>query len=253
MSRDIFSWIRLLQALSSLAWDVSRDGASPTSPGNPGQGFTTLSVKNFFLMSSLNPPSFNLKAFPLVLSLRRAVPASAPSRRSTAGMAASPNPPKGDGSPVPGQETCPAGQRSGDEVSLPGQETSIIHLLFPVKEVVFSPQAASGWTRRRRQEGSQRGAEGFQSPLRSRTFTGWTCSSAAPSHPTSPYIQPHQLPPRTAGDVGWPPPSPPCPFPHLPCRHFSPATLCHSQSSPASPYLFSRPFPSLVALLKEKH
>jgi len=33
-------------ALSSLALEVSRDGASPTSLGNPFQGFTTLSVKN---------------------------------------------------------------------------------------------------------------------------------------------------------------------------------------------------------------
>jgi len=56
MSRDIFSWIRLLRAPSHLAWDDSRDGASTTSLGNLGQGFTALIIKNFFLLSSLSPP-----------------------------------------------------------------------------------------------------------------------------------------------------------------------------------------------------
>ena len=69
-SRDIFTWIRLLRAPSDLAWNGSRDGASPTSLGNLGQGFTTLTVKNFFLISSLNLPSFSLKPFPLALSLQ---------------------------------------------------------------------------------------------------------------------------------------------------------------------------------------
>jgi len=44
MSRDISSWIRMLRAPSNLALDVSRDGASTTSLGNLGQGFTTLSI-----------------------------------------------------------------------------------------------------------------------------------------------------------------------------------------------------------------
>jgi len=43
-------------------------GASTTHLGNLGQGFTTLSVKNFFLISSLNLPSLRLKPSPLVLS-----------------------------------------------------------------------------------------------------------------------------------------------------------------------------------------
>jgi len=53
MSRDICNQIRLLRAPSNLAWNVSRDGASPTSLGNLCQGFTTLSIKNFFLISIL--------------------------------------------------------------------------------------------------------------------------------------------------------------------------------------------------------
>ena len=51
VSRDIFTWVRLLRAPSNLALNVSRDGASTTSLGNLGQGFTTLMVKNFFLIS----------------------------------------------------------------------------------------------------------------------------------------------------------------------------------------------------------
>jgi len=34
VSRDIFTWIRLLRAPSSLAWNVLRDGASTTSLSN---------------------------------------------------------------------------------------------------------------------------------------------------------------------------------------------------------------------------
>jgi len=68
ISRDIFNWIRLLRALSSLTLNVSRDGASTTSLGNLGQCLTTLSVKNFSLLSSVNLPSLCLKPLPLVLS-----------------------------------------------------------------------------------------------------------------------------------------------------------------------------------------
>ncbi|KAK4807355.1 hypothetical protein QYF61_014886 [Mycteria americana] len=70
MSRDSFNQSRLLRAPSSLALNVSRDGASTSSLGNPGQCLTTLSVKPFFLISSLNLPSFSLKPLPLVLSLQ---------------------------------------------------------------------------------------------------------------------------------------------------------------------------------------
>jgi len=68
MSRDIFNWIRLLGAPSNLAWNVSRDGTSPTSLDNLGQGFTTVTVNNFFLISSLNLSSLRLKSLLLVLS-----------------------------------------------------------------------------------------------------------------------------------------------------------------------------------------
>ena len=61
------SWIRLPRALSSLALNVSRDGASTTTLGSLCQCLTTLTVKYFLCKSSLNLPSFSLKPFPLVL------------------------------------------------------------------------------------------------------------------------------------------------------------------------------------------
>ena len=67
VSGDIFNQTRLLRAPSSLALNVSRDGASTTSLGNLSQCFTTLTVKNFSLTSSLNLPSLSLKPLLLVL------------------------------------------------------------------------------------------------------------------------------------------------------------------------------------------
>ncbi|KAK4826030.1 hypothetical protein QYF61_003851 [Mycteria americana] len=67
VSRDIFNLIRLLRAPSNLTLNVSRDGASTTSLANLLQCFTTLIVKTFFLISSLNLPSFSSKPLPLVL------------------------------------------------------------------------------------------------------------------------------------------------------------------------------------------
>ena len=52
-----------------LGIDHARKGASTTSLCNLFQCLTTLTVKNFFLISNLNPPSFSLKPSPLVLSL----------------------------------------------------------------------------------------------------------------------------------------------------------------------------------------
>ena len=46
-------------AQSPIQPDLSRDGASATSLGNPFLYFTTLIVKNFFLVSSLNLPSLS--------------------------------------------------------------------------------------------------------------------------------------------------------------------------------------------------
>ncbi|KAJ7421671.1 hypothetical protein WISP_41664 [Willisornis vidua] len=52
MGKDIFHHPRLLQALSNLALDTSRDGAVTASLGNLCQGLPTLTGKNFFLISN---------------------------------------------------------------------------------------------------------------------------------------------------------------------------------------------------------
>jgi len=79
MGRDIFNQSRVLRAPSNLAWNGSRDGASPTNLGNLGQGFTTFLMKNLFLMSSLNLPPFSLKPSPLVLSQQALLRSLSPS------------------------------------------------------------------------------------------------------------------------------------------------------------------------------
>jgi len=79
MSRDIYHYIRLLRALSNLTLNVSRDGASTTSLGNPFQCFNTLMVKNLFLISTLNLPSFSLKPVALVLSQQALLKSLSPS------------------------------------------------------------------------------------------------------------------------------------------------------------------------------
>jgi len=58
VSRDISTQLRVLRAPSNLAWNGSRDGASPTSLGNLGQGLTTLSVNNFLLYIQPKSPLF---------------------------------------------------------------------------------------------------------------------------------------------------------------------------------------------------
>ncbi|KAK4807110.1 hypothetical protein QYF61_018451 [Mycteria americana] len=70
---------QVAQSPDKLTLTVSRDGASTTSLGNLFQCFTTLIVKNFFLISSLNLPSFSLKPLPLVLSQQALVKSLAPS------------------------------------------------------------------------------------------------------------------------------------------------------------------------------
>jgi len=62
MGSDPFHQPRLLPAPSNLALNPAREGAATASLDNLGQGFTTLRVRNFFLMSNLNPPLFQLKA-----------------------------------------------------------------------------------------------------------------------------------------------------------------------------------------------
>jgi len=73
----------LLRALSNLALNVSRDEASNTSLGNLFQCFTTPTVKEFFLISSLNLPSFSLKPVLLVLSLQALLKSLSPLTRSS--------------------------------------------------------------------------------------------------------------------------------------------------------------------------
>ena len=67
MSRDTFHQTGLLRAPPSLALNTARQGAATASLGNLCQGLTTLTVKNFFLTSNLNLPSFSLEPLPLVL------------------------------------------------------------------------------------------------------------------------------------------------------------------------------------------
>jgi len=78
MGRDPFHQTRLLKALSNLALNTSREGAATASLGNLCQALTTFMVKNFFLVSNLNPPSFSLKPFLLVLSLHALVKSPSP-------------------------------------------------------------------------------------------------------------------------------------------------------------------------------
>ncbi|KAK4831170.1 hypothetical protein QYF61_015640 [Mycteria americana] len=70
--------LKLLKAPSNLALNTSRDGASTASLGNLFQCLATLIVKNFFLISNLNLPSFSLKPLPLVLSLQALVKSPPP-------------------------------------------------------------------------------------------------------------------------------------------------------------------------------
>jgi len=78
MSRDIFHQPRLLRAPSSLALNPAREEAATASLGSLFQCFTTLTMKNFFLISNLNLPSFSLEPFPLVLSLHSLVTSPSP-------------------------------------------------------------------------------------------------------------------------------------------------------------------------------
>jgi len=68
MGRDLFHQPRVLQAPSNLALDTAREGAATASLDSLGQCLTTLTLKNFFLISNLNLPFFSSKLSPLVLS-----------------------------------------------------------------------------------------------------------------------------------------------------------------------------------------
>ena len=69
IGRDTSHQTRLLTAPSSLALNTSWEETSTTLLGNLFQCLTTLTVKNFFLISSLNLPASSLKPFPLILLL----------------------------------------------------------------------------------------------------------------------------------------------------------------------------------------
>ena len=79
MSRDIFHQTRLLRAPSNPALSTAREGAATASLGNLGRGLSTLMVKNFFLISNVNLPSFSLELFPLALSLHTLMKSPSPS------------------------------------------------------------------------------------------------------------------------------------------------------------------------------
>jgi len=78
MSRDIFHQTKVLRAPSNLILNTPREGVSTASLGNLFQCLTTLMVKNFFLVSHLNLPSFSLEQFPVVLSLHLLVISPSP-------------------------------------------------------------------------------------------------------------------------------------------------------------------------------
>jgi len=61
-----------------MALNTCREGASTASLGNLFQCFTALIVNNFFLISSLNLPSFSLKPLLPVLSLHALVKSPSP-------------------------------------------------------------------------------------------------------------------------------------------------------------------------------
>ncbi|TRZ18459.1 hypothetical protein HGM15179_008649 [Zosterops borbonicus] len=63
MGKD-WNYTRLLKALSSLALDTSRDGAATASLGTLCQDLTTVTVKNSFQISRLNPPSVESTVVP---------------------------------------------------------------------------------------------------------------------------------------------------------------------------------------------
>ena len=79
MNRDAYNYIKLLRALSSLAWNVFRDGASTITLGNLFQCLITLIIKDYFLISSPNIPSLIVKTFPLSLSQKSLLKSLSPS------------------------------------------------------------------------------------------------------------------------------------------------------------------------------
>jgi len=73
MDKDTYHQTRLLKAPSNLALNTARDGEATAFLNSLCQCLTTVIVKNFFLISSLNPLFFSLKPLPLVPSLHALV------------------------------------------------------------------------------------------------------------------------------------------------------------------------------------
>jgi len=71
MGRDIFHQTRLLKAPSNLALNTAKEGAAKIYVSNLCRCFSTLTVKNFFLMSNLNLSSS--MSFSLTLLWQRPV------------------------------------------------------------------------------------------------------------------------------------------------------------------------------------
>lgn len=171
-----------------------------------------------------------------------AVPASPPSRRrSTAGLAASPNHPKGEGCPVPRQETCLLlASKTGVRFLCLVKRPALCQLLLPCKgdfllspgSVRLDPQTPSG-----------------RIPVRSGRFPELTTQphvrrlDSLLGRPIPPCVSLHPAPPapsKGSGRCGAASPIPAVPLPSSspqPRRRFSPATPCHSRSPPTSPSL----------------
>jgi len=120
--------------------NVSRDGASTASLGNPFQCFTTLIVKNFFLISSLNLPCFSLKPLPLILSLLSLLKRLSPSF----------HPPV---PPSPSQQSCsqsPHPRACIDSGGCPNPDARTLHLallnFMRFTQAHFSSLPRSLWT-----------------------------------------------------------------------------------------------------------
>jgi len=80
MGRDPFHQTRVLQAPPNPALNTAREGTATASLGSLGQGLTSLTGKNFFLVPTLNLPSFSLKPSSLVLSLHALVKNPSPAQ-----------------------------------------------------------------------------------------------------------------------------------------------------------------------------
>lgn len=66
-------WAGMYSTLTNLTLSVCRDRTSATPPRNLVQCFTVLITEDFFLISSLNPPSFSPKPLLLATSYKHII------------------------------------------------------------------------------------------------------------------------------------------------------------------------------------